>query len=183
MLSSLASALLLLFLAAEIGFSQIGYPGQSGQYPGQYPQGQGRYPGGGGGLPFPTGRRTRNDQEQTPTQNFTGRLRRISSSELVLETEDKRVVTISIANVTRYFKSQADADAATPRSSSTAKRMDFEPGDQVSVDATQDDNSYFHAVKIALVKQGTANDRAKAAGPVDESPVAGATDKSDDDRP
>lgn len=181
MVYSLASTLILLLLAAECGFSQIGYP-YPGQYPGQYPPG---YPGGGGiGFPMP-GRRNRTNQDnQAPTQNLTGTLRRISSSEIVLESEDKRTVTISLFSSTRYYKSQSDADAGNGRpAASTAKRGDFQPGDQLSVDATQDDNSNYRAVKVALVKQGTANDRAKASGPADASPVAGGTDSNDDDRP
>lgn len=189
MIYSLISTLVLLLLAAESGFSQIGYPG--GQYPGQYPGGGypgggypgGGYPGGGIGLPIP-GRRTRTNQDQAPTQNLTGTLRRISSSELVLESDDKRTVTIELFSNTRYYKSQSDADSGV-RPPSTAKRTDFQPGDQLSVDATQDDNGNYRGAKVALVKAGTANDRDKASGPVDSSSRSdhGSSSSDDDDRP
>jgi hypothetical protein len=185
MVYSLNSSLVLLLLVAECGFSQIGigFPGQ--QYPGQYP-------GGGGGIGFPMpggGRRSRTNQDsQLPTQNFSGTLRRISSIELVLATDDKRVVTISLGNSTRYYKSLSDEDYSGNgrQPSSTAKRADFQPGDQVSIDATQDDNNYYHATRVAMVKHGTDDDRAKASEPVDSSPVStsgNSGNNNDDDRP
>ena len=198
MIYSLVSSLVLLLLAAECGLGQIGYPSQyPGQYPGQYPSGQG------GGIPFPIpGRRTRTNQDNQPAQNFIGVVRRISTSELAIESDDKRVVTISLFSTTRYYKSESDAYSGNGRlPNSTAKRVDFLPGDQVSVDATQDDNSNYRAVKVAMVEPGTASDRAKASKPVDSSPSATSrdngsrdsggrdngnrdnNDSSDDDRP
>ncbi len=184
MIYSLISTLVLLLLAAESGFSQIGYPG--GQYPGgQYPGGG--YPGGGGiGFPMPGGgRRTRTNQDQAPTQNFTGTLRRISTSELVLESDDKRSMTIELFSSTRYYKSQSDADSGD-RPPSTAKRADFQPGDQLSVDASQDDNGNYRAAKVALVKAASAKDHERASGPVDSSSPSSrssSSDSGDDDRP
>src|ERR1022692_2740967 len=97
----LSSSLVVLLLAAVCGFGQISFPGQ-------YPNGQGRLPGG-IGLPFPGGgRRTR--ANNGPVQTLDGTLRRISSNELVLESSDNLVTTISLASSTRYYLQPSDAN-------------------------------------------------------------------------
>jgi hypothetical protein len=173
MMYSLVSSLIVLLLADVSGLAQIGFPGQ---YPGQ----GGPYPG--GGIPFPVpGRRTRTNQDNQPTQNFVGVVRKLSTSELVIESDDKRTVTISLFSSTRYYKSESDADSGNgTRPPATAKRVDFQPGDQVSVDAAQDNNGNFRAAKVAMVKQGKAEDRSR---PGDSSSNTTSRDDSDDDRP
>jgi hypothetical protein len=154
------------FLVPVTGFSQISFPGQ---YPGQYP-GQSRYPGGGTGGQMPGQRRsttTRDDQARVVT--ITGMLRKISSSELVVEADDKRIVTVSLASSTKYLKN----------SGNTAKSSDFGPGDHLTIDATQDDSGYYHAKNVTLVKKGTDEERAAASEPVDDSPVANDVKSSD----
>jgi hypothetical protein len=181
---------ILVFLVAASGFGQIGYPGQyppgqyppgqypPGQYPpGQYPPGQGRYPQGGSSSPFPgRGKRTTKTQQddQVPLVTIIGVLRRISGSDMVVQADDKRVVTLALANTTKYYKA----------SGGSAKTTDLQPGDHLSIDATQDDKGYYHAKNVNQVKQGTAEERAAASEPVDTSPIAdgGAAD-GDDDRP
>jgi len=169
------------FLIAGCGFGQISFPGQyppgqypPGQYPpGQYPPGQGPYPQGGSSIPFPhRGRNNGNtstaQNNQAPITTFTGMLRRISESNLVVESDDKRIVTISTANTTKYYK--ASGGDANPK--------DFQPGDHLRVDATEDDNSNFHATAVTQVKRGTAEERASASQPVDESPIASSGDRA-----
>ena len=152
------------FLAPASVLGQIGYPGQ---YPGQYPT-TGPYPGAGGGIRLPGGQRrgssttTTTKEEQARTSTISGMLRRISKSDLVVQAEDKRIVTVTLANTTKY----ANASGAT------AKSGDFSPGDHITVDATQDDNGYYHAKNVTLVKQGNAEDQIAASAPVDESPIA-----------
>ncbi len=170
MIYSLASSLILLLLAADCALGQIGYPGQ---YPGQ----SGPYPR--GGIPFPIpGRRTRTNQDNQPTQNFVGVVRKLSTSELVIEPDDKRTVTILLFSTTRYYKSESDADSSNgSRPPGTAKRADFQPGDQVSIDAAQDNNGNFRAVKVAMVKRGKAEDRESS------SPSTTSRDDNAGDRP
>jgi len=152
------------FLAPTDGRSQI--IGLPGQYPGgQYPGGQpGRYPGGAGGGPV--GRRQSKTEttkeEQARTSTIEGILRRISSSDLVIQADDKRIVTVSLANTTKYLKA----------SGSSAKTSDFGPGDHIRIDATQDDNGYYHATNVTLLKQGNAEEQVAASEPVDASPLA-----------
>ena len=167
MFCRLTSSLVVFLLAAVCGSSQIIFPGQ-------YPNGQGRYPGG-IGFPGGGGRRTRT---QAPVQTLDGTLRKISSSELTLESDDKLVTTIALSSSTRYYHNSSDSYSSNGNAPpSTAKRTDFQPGDQVSIDATQDDNNYYHAVKVILIKAGSGDDRSSS------SSGSGSGGTSDDDRP
>jgi hypothetical protein len=166
------------------GSAQIVLPGQQipGQSTGQYP-GQSRYPGvGGSSSPYPgRGRTTSNTtQQDDPARSTTvnGMLRRVDAGpSIVVESDDKRIVTFSLANATKYFKV----------SGANGKLSDLQPGDHLTVDATQDDNGYYHATRVTQVKRGTPEEQATASQPVDTSPVSPAntasTDSSDDDRP
>ena len=172
-------SLLISLLAVECAFGQIGYPGRS---PGQYPgQNTGQYPSGqGGGLPFPMpGRKTRTNPDTQPTQNFAGMIRKLSTNELTMESDDRRNITFALFSSTRYYKSENDADSGgSSQPPATAKRVDFQTGDMVSVDATQDDNGNYRAAKVALVMRAGSDDRAKASKPADRP-----ADKSIDSAP
>ena len=173
------------FLVAGCAFGQIGFPGQfPGQYPGgQYP-GQGRYPGG-SSSPYPGRGRTSTQDKQASVTTFNGMLRRVDGGDIVVQSDDKRIVTISFSNATRYYKA----------SGGSGRLKDFDPGDHVSVDATQDDNGYYHATKVNQIRVGTPEERAAAMEPVDTSPTASAGNSGgnsggssgnsggDDDRP
>jgi hypothetical protein len=167
MFCRLTSSLVVLLLAAVCGSSQIIFPGQ-------YPNGQGRYPGG-IGFPGGGGRRTRT---QAPVQTLDGTLRKISSSELTLESDDKLVTTVALSSSTRYYHNSSDSYSSNGNAPpSTAKRTDFQPGDQVSIDATQDENNYYRAAKVILVKAGPGDDHSST------SSGAGSGGTNDDDRP
>jgi hypothetical protein len=173
--------LALLLLPASEGIGQIiGFPGPGGM-PGQYPTGQNppgtQYPGGGiGGIQLP-GRNKRgntNASNKTPTESVAGMLRAMASDNLVVETSDKRTITVALAKNTKYLKN----------SSSSAKTSDFEPGDQIAIDATRDDQNMFHAVNVTLVRKGTPDERAAASQAADVSPLSASNGSSgDDDRP
>ena len=183
----LTSSCSILLLAAACASGQIiGFP---------FPGGGGRFPGGGGGSPFPGGgRRTNNNG---PAQTLDGMLRRISSNELVLESDDNLVTTVSLSSGTRYYLQPSDANTGNGNPPSTAKRADFQAGDHVTVEATQDNNSYYRATKVILVSTGTAADKDRAARPVDAPPSSdsrsgsrtnsgnssGGNSSDDDDRP
>ena len=129
------------FLVAGCAFGQISYPGQypPGQYPpGQYP-GQGRYPQGGSSSPFPgrgrTSSKTQQDsQAKTPVITIVGMLRRMSGSDMVVEADDKRIVTLGLAGTTKYYKAAGG----------NAKTTDLQPGDHLTIDATRDDKGSYH---------------------------------------
>ena len=161
-------------------FAQIGFPGQYPgiQLPGQQIPGQGPSPQGGSSSPFP-GRRRNTTNNQTPLTTITGILRKISDDNLVVEADDKRTITMAVGITTKYYKA----------SGAMMRAADLQPGDHMSIDATQDDNSYFHAKNVTQVKVGTPEERAAASVPIDGSPVAGTVNSGggnsdgDDDRP
>lgn len=181
-----ASTLLVLIAGEFCALAQIGrYPG--GQYPGGgYPPGTyppGTYPPtAGGGIPWPRrgkDKKSRQEQDQVPQQTLLGTLRRLTDSEVVLEPEDKRILTAAVSNMTRYFRNSEDASAS-----------DFHPGDKISVDVREDGKGYFHALRITLERTGSPAERAAASRPADVSPVAGEGDSdrsgsrdADDERP
>src|ERR1700722_10944936 len=80
------------FLVAGCAFGQIGFPGQ---FPGQYPGGG--YPGG-SSIPFPGRGRTNPQNNQGPVTTFNGILRRVEAGDIVVQSDDKRIVTISFSN-------------------------------------------------------------------------------------
>ena len=145
------------FLVAECAFGQIGFPGQ---FPGQYPGGQ--YPGGGypGGssIPFPGRGRANPQNNQGPITTFNGILRRVEAGDIVVQSDDKRIVTISFSNATRFYKASGGSGRL---------RDDFDAGDRVSVDAAQDNNDYYHATRVTQISVGTSDERAAALGPLD----------------
>jgi hypothetical protein len=166
----LPSSLVVFLLAAVCGSSQIIFPGQ-------YPNGQGRYPGG-VGLPFPGGGGGRRTRTQAPVQTLDGTLRKISSSELTLESDDKLVTNVSLLSSTRYYHTSSDSYSSNGNAPpSTARRTDFQPGDQVSIDATQDDNNYYQATKVILIKAGNGDSRSSTTS------GTGSGGANDDDRP
>lgn len=112
--------------------------------------------------------------EKTLDGTVTGTLRRISATDLVLQSNDQRVVKIALGVTTKFYRSLPDAGARSGGPPSTAKLADFQPGDQLSIDYFELTPSYFRATKIALVKQGTPADRAQALQPVEVSPAPAA---------
>jgi hypothetical protein len=126
-----------LLLAGFSGFGQIipgvGYPGRP-------------YPRGNPGGQAPNARR---DQAAT---TLTGMLRRIGENNVVVESDDKAINTISIAKSTKY-KSVSGA---------SANIGDFQPGDHVRIDASQVNNAY-HASTMTMVKEGTLDEHVAAS--------------------
>ncbi len=135
--------LTLLLLAGIPGFGQIitpgvGYPG--GGYPGRpYPQGT---PGG----------QAPNSRRDQAAMTFTGMLRRIGDNNVVVESDDKTISTISIAKSTKY----------KGVSGASAQIGDFQPGDHVRIDATQVNNVY-HASTMTMVREGTLDEHVAAS--------------------
>ena len=75
------------------------------------------------------------------------------------QTEDNRIVTFSLERRTKYYGS----------SGGSARVNDFQPGDHIEVDATQDNGNYYHAVKVSLLRAGTPDERTEASKPIDGS--------------
>lgn len=108
---------------------------------------------------------------QVPAETLTGMLRRVSPAELVIEANEKGIITISLAPSTKYYRPAPGA--GNGNAASAGKSSDFQPGDRVSVEYTQDDKSYYHASKVAMIKAGTPSDRTRALQGLNVSVLAG----------
>jgi hypothetical protein len=152
--------------ASAILFAQL--PGQyppgqypPGQYPpGQYPPGQyppGQYPGGqypqgqGTGLPIPQIKLPKRGPKLTGTE---GTLRQLGEKELVLESSGKGILKYRLIAKTQFRDASGD-----PMRDSLLK-----PGDVLRVEVSPDDDET--AIKVSLVRAGTAEERSAAAAKV-----------------
>ena len=176
MYSRLLLATSLVVLLGDVRASaQIGYPGGGIGYPGGgigYPGGTG-YPGGGGmGIPGVGGRQR--GQNNRPTDTVTGKINRISSSQLVLDVDDGTQVQIALDRNTRYFDI----------SGGQARYGDFDTGDRVSVDAARDNQNYMHGLRVNLQDKASGSGRTSSEDRASSSDRAGSSSSgSNDDDP
>jgi hypothetical protein len=162
----LALALALLVFADLPLLAQFGspYPGMGG--------GVG-FPGGGINLPGTTNGRGRRNQNG-PADSLTGKIKRISSSQLVLTSDDGRDLTIALDRTTRYFDT----------SGSNAKYGDFDNGDQVAVDAALDNQNYYHGQRVTMIRKYSASDSNTTTSNSDRGSGSNSSPSDDDpDRP
>jgi hypothetical protein len=120
--------------------AQIGYPGGGYPLPGQYPY-PGRYPGGypypGTGTPIPGGKPNPTGNAGQPLANFRGNLKTLDSKSLSLEMDDYRVVEFRLNSKTKYFKKGDEI-----------KKPDFQIGDQLSVEGSEDQGGHMIAANV-----------------------------------
>ncbi len=149
MVTRLALSLIFLMALADLPCAaQFGspYPGVGGGI--GFPGGGVGFPGGGGmGSPYPGGGRNRNGQNNQVMDTLNGKLQRISTSQLVLTTDDGTQANVYVDRGTRYY---------TP-SGANAKFGDFDIGDLVSIDVSRDNQNYYHAVRMTLQEKGSSN--------------------------
>ena len=156
------------------------YPGgQGGQYPGgQYP-GQSpipRVPG----TTNPTGRPRTGQPKQQPDSRSgrssssnalltttTGILRRATSNQLVIQSDDHRVIWYRLTPQVTVQKETKDASLS-----------EFALGDYLSVDSNSDDEGIMTAVSVTWKKVGTPEDRAEASKTWDLPRLATASARS-----
>ncbi|MGE5570219.1 MAG: hypothetical protein ACM3S5_14380 [Rhodospirillales bacterium] len=93
-----------------------------------------------------------------PTLTVSGVLRRLNDKELILEAQDSRILTLTRTQKTTFYKNWAEA-----------KLPDFNPGDWLLVEASQDEEGFLYAVTVTWQKAGTPEERARAAQPVETS--------------
>jgi hypothetical protein len=114
------------------------------QNPGPYPPGGGYpYPGGyptGPRIPVP--RRSKDKKvddksKQPQLQSITGILQKIDDTSVTLVTPDTRTVTARRSDKMKVFKKGEESTAANLRN-----------GDRVRIEATQDEQGFYHAVEI-----------------------------------
>ena len=102
-------------------------------------------------------------------QSLTGVLRQIDDASVTIVAQDTRTITAKRAETMKVFKKGEEVSPG-----SLAK------GDHVRIDATQDEQGFYHAVAIYVESEATPQDRSAAEGG-----TAPSTQKSDqsDDRP
>ncbi len=141
--------LYLLIAAAGLLHAQVDpYPGgYPGSYPSQYPTGS--------GIPIPTRGKhgtSKGSGSRQPTPTFEGTLKRLDQKIIIVDLDDYRSLEFRRTGKTKFF-----ADGKE-----TAK-PDFNRGDRVLIEATQDVEGYLTAVNVRLQKKATAGE------PPDES--------------
>jgi len=111
------------------------------------------YPGQGGGIGFPgggvgfPGSNRRGTQANGPVDNVTGKIKRISTTQVVVTRDDGTDVVIALDRNTRYYD----------QSGGNARYGDFDNGDQVSVDAQLDNRNFYHGMRISMIQRASAN--------------------------
>jgi hypothetical protein len=173
----------LCWLGLMLLLAEVPLPAQIGGYPGQYPPGgypPGGYPPGypyppigvgGVGLPIPHRKKkdTSKDKENAQLQTIEGMLRRIDQDQIVLEADDTRILNFKRTKDTTFLK---EGDKIKP--------SDLKPGDHLVIEASQDDQGFMTAVHVGWQRDGTAEERARAAADV---PTSVAKSSDDEDRP
>ncbi len=179
---------LVLFFIPALAFSQT-YPNGSptGQYPpGTYPQDPNQYPSGqyparlpGGiplGIPMPeiklpkrhpkTDDSKNSGDEKVTLASIDGSLRKLGDKDLLLQTPKNRVFRFRLLAKTKF----------RDKAGEPVRDSLLHPGDHLTVECNPDDAET--ALRVILVKAGTASERSAAAGPVEEASVS--TPTSDD---
>lgn len=82
-----------------------------------------------------------------------GIVRRIDESRVFIEGDTGTMSTIAISHSTKYMNTSGGA----------TKIGEFQPGDHVSIDATEDRNRQYHASVMKLVKEGTPDEHSAAS--------------------
>ena len=160
MLRLAAVAPMLLMLALEFPLVAQ-YPGGGYPYPG------GRYPTT-PGIPIP--RRSKGKTTDTqPTQALSGVLQQINDAAITLVAKDTRTITAKLSAKTKFLNKGEATTAAN-----------FSVGDHVRIDATQDEQGFYHAVTMELESKGTAADRATVQG---AAPASVQKSDDEDERP
>ncbi len=95
---------------------------------------------------------------EEPTLNIFAVLRRIGDKELIVEAQDTRILTLTRTQKTTFYKNSAEAKAS-----------EFQAGDRLFIEASQDEEGYLYAVSVTWQKAGTPEERARASQPVEPS--------------
>jgi hypothetical protein len=110
---------------------------------------------------------------KNPPTTISGILRHITDDDLVLQTDDKVIVKVALGITTKFYKPTGGMMRAA----------ELQPGDHITIDATQDDHGYLHAKNVNQVKGGTPAERAAASRPVESSPTAQDSSTPSTDQP
>ena len=133
------------------GIAQVGYPGQ--YPPGQYPPG--RYPQPGIGLPRRgKSKSTKGKEPEVALQSFEGTVQKMDAAKIEIEAKDNQIFDFKRNEKTKFVVKGEEVE-----------KPSLKAGDEVRVEASQDDQGYFTAVNVFLEKEAPA----AAASPKPES--------------
>ena len=118
----------------------------------------------GPGLPFPKKKKAQPvDADPDDLIVLKGMLRKITAEKFVIETSDKRLLTVQRTPKTKFTEKEAEI-----------KSTELQPGDRLRVDATETDKGTFLAYEVSISKRGSSEERAQAGMPYsdddDEAP-------------
>jgi hypothetical protein len=131
------------------------------QFPEQYQTGGGSpYPGGspsGTGIPGISLPRRSKDKKadekakQPPLLSLTGVLQQIDDASITIVAKDTRTITAKRSDLTKVFKKGVETNATS-----------LTRGHQVRIEATQDEQGFYHAVAVHVDSEASAQDKAAA---------------------
>jgi hypothetical protein len=119
-------------------YPPVGYPGQT-PYPGR------RMPGGGTGIPSTGRSKPDKTSANQPLPNFRGQLKQMDDKTVTVVLGDNRVLDFKRTSSTKFFKNGDEV-----------KSPNFAAGDQVSVEAQEDQTGYLTAVNVYWEKAASA---------------------------
>ena len=121
----------------------------------------------GPGIPFPKrgSKQAKNAEDPQQLDSLKGALRAMSETEIIVEADDKRLLTITRTTKTKFLVLEEPVKAET-----------IQPGERLMIDASQDDKGRWTAVEVRMMKRGTPEERARARVPV---PAAEPTEPSE----
>jgi hypothetical protein len=113
--------------------------------------------------PFPKGPSESNTKGSVKNSvlrvvSLRGTFRAQDNQEIFIETEDKRLLVVKLAKTTEFWKGGAKI-----------KSLTFSAGDQLVIDATEDENRKYNAIAIVFDRSGTESEKAAASQPIEET--------------
>src|SRR5688572_30741943 len=107
-------------------------------------------------LAFPVAaqnrKKTADTSKQPELQSLTGILRKIDATSVSIVAPDTRTITAKLSDNLKVFKKGEESSASGLKS-----------GDRVRIDATQDEQGFFHAVAIYVESEAKTQEQPSAA--------------------
>ncbi len=159
--------LLVLFAAQALSFAQID------RSPVPFPGGGSSGPWGIPGTRFPMPRRggqgpAGGPSSEETTTRASGKLTKLDDKSLVVEARDGRTLEFQRTRDTRFYKESKEIKAA-----------DLKPGDQVSVEATQDQRGRLYARSVYLEPPEAASSKSEPGVAAEDAPRPARRDSDD----
>ncbi len=96
------------------------------------------------------GQKSKGPAEKKPSEKeiltgFTGTIRKVTPELISLDAEDTRIVNFKCSKITKYVFKGQEVQSSVLR-----------PGDEIHIEARQDDEGFFYAVNVSIEKQAPA---------------------------